>query len=551
MNMEFQQNESRLLLLTRQSLILDVGQKGKMMKRSTTACLFALFGVAIAAAAFAAESSVPERLAAHYYAKLRDGDMATVARCIDPDDLALFKEKLIPVFDAGFFASLPPEALQVLTRGDRLTVVKNYPPDKLFERFMELIGLLQPQFKEVLAQSEIEIIGSIPERANGKQTVHVLARITPRTGADARVPVVVLTARLHDRTWRLLVPQDINQVVEMLHAQAMAQGSVEESGQRLIDAGPDTAHSEIMNMLSAGKQADAEEMLAVLVGAFPEDQPLAFAQAVCSRSRWAKSRAAWQFRRVMELAPSTVEGKAARYMLDLDARKMVADNMNGLRILIQQNPKHPLLLWLMGMACQDNFKHTGETTYAKEGERSYRALLNIWNVGPVLLHQTFANILSEQLSLMEEALKHRQVAAELEPAGWTYQGLANTLTMMERYDEADRAFAKLMELAPDDAEYWWNWALMLSKAGRYEDCIEKCRKSTELDPTYVKAYRTWAWALDQLGKNEEALAMYMKVITITPNDFIMYNNAAAILRRLGRNEEAAALLEERNKLPGW
>jgi len=429
--------------------------------------------------------------------------------------------------------------------------VKDYPSEKLFERFMDLIGLLQPQIKELLAQSKTEIIGSVPESTNGGQTVHVLARTTPQTGGDARVPVVVLTARLHDRKWRLLVPQDISQVVEMLHAQALAQGAGGGSGQSLIDAGPNRAHAEIMNMLSTGRQADAEEMLAVLVGAFPEDQPLAFAQAVCSRSRWAKSRAAWQFRRVMELDPSTVEGKAARYMLDLDARKLVEDNMNGLRILIQQNPKNPLLLWLMGMACQDNYKHTDKTTYAKEGAQSYRDLLNLWDVGPVLLHQTFANILSEQLELMEEALKHRQLAAELEPAGWTYQGLANTLTRMKRYDEADLAFAKLMELDPDDAQYWWNWALMLNQAGRNEDCIEKCRKSAELDPTYYKAYKTWAYALHSLHRLDEALTMCKKVISMNPREFDMYKKAAAILKELGRDDEAAELLEQRNKLPGW
>jgi len=522
-----------------------------MMKLSTTVCLLTSWLFAIATSAFAAESNVPERLAAHYYAKLREGDMASVARCMDADDLALFKERLTPVFDAGFFAGLPPEALQALTRGDRLTAVKDYPPEKLFERFVELIGLLQPQLKELLAQSTTEIIGSVPESTSQGQTVHVLARAVPQTGSDARVPVVVLTARLRDRKWRLLVPQDIGQVVEMLHAQAMAQGSGGTSVQGLVDAGPAKALSEIMNMLSAGKQADAEEMLSVLVGAFPEDQPLAFAQAVCSRSRWAKSRAARQFQRVVRLAPSTVEGKCARYMLELDGRKMVEDNMNGLRILIQQNPKNPLLLWLMGMACQDDYKHTDKTTYAREGERSYRALLKLWDVGPVLLHQTFANILTEQLDQKEEALKHRRIAVGLEPAGWTYQGLANTLGAMRRYDEADEAFQKLVEFEPSSARYWRDWALMLNHAGRNEDCIEKCRKSAELDPTYFKAYRTWAYALHSQGKLNDALDMCRKVISMNPNEFDMYEKAAAILGELGREDEAAKLLEQRNNLPGW
>jgi len=69
----------------------------------------------------------------------------------------------------------------------------------------------------------------------------------------------------------------------------------------------------------------------------------------------------------------------------------------GLRTLIQQNPNIPLLLWLMGIECQDNFKLTGKKIYAREGEKSYQTLLKQWDVGPVLLHQTYANILAEQL----------------------------------------------------------------------------------------------------------------------------------------------------------
>ncbi len=57
---------------------------------------------------------------------------------------------------------------------------------------------------------------------------------------------------------------------------------------------------------------DAEEMLTVLGGAFPADQPLAFAQAVCSRSRWAKSRAARQFRHVLELNAAAVLRKLGK-----------------------------------------------------------------------------------------------------------------------------------------------------------------------------------------------------------------------------------------------
>lgn len=497
----------------------------------------------------AAEKSVPERLAAHYYAKLREGDTAAVAKYIDVEELVDFKQKLIPILDAGFLADLSPEVLQVFAKGDDLAPVKEYSPEKLFSRFLDIV-CLQPYIQNFLGQSTTRIIGSVGENTDKGKTVHVLVRNVPDGENGTEAPLTVLSARLLDGKWRLLIPQDIAQAVEMLHAQVMAQSGPAGGSQALVGGGPKGAYKKVIGMLSTGKQREAEGALEMLVGAFPNDQPLAFAQAVCSRSRWAKGRAAWQFSRVSEMDPSSVEGKCSRYMLKLDARKMVEDNMNGLRLLIQQNPDDPLLLWLMGMVCQDNYKHTHKKTFAKEGERSYRALLELFDVGPVLLHQTFANILAEQLDLDDEALKHRKIAVELEPASWTYQGLANTLSAMKRYDEANVAYEKLMEFDANSARYWQNWANSLSYEGNLVECIEKCRKAIGVDDGYYKAYNTWGYALERQGKADEAVAVFKKAIAVNPAHPYAYGAIARILKKKGDTAGAEEYLKRRKELPG-
>ncbi len=92
------------------------------------------------------------------------------------------------------------------------------------------------------------------------------------------------------------------------------------------------------------------------------------------------------------------------------------------------------------------------------------------------MHQTYANILTEELNCNEKALKHRKIAVKLEPKAWTYQGLANTLRDMKRFDEADKAYAKMIEYDPDDAKYWYQWTCNLEEQHKWDEVIEKRKK---------------------------------------------------------------------------
>ena len=290
--------------------------------------------------------------------------------------------------------------------------------------------------------------------------------------------------------------------------------------------------------LSKGNQKNAEALLAVFVGVHTNDQRLAFFQAVCSRSRWSKQEAEMQFRHVLEMNPATPEANVSRYVLDLDERRNVEKNMDALRFMTTKQPANPLFLWLMAIECREHYKLTGETTYSVEATQCYRTLLRIWETGPVLLHQTFANILGEETKEYEEALVHRRIAVKLEPAAWNYQGLANTLSSMKRYDEANEAYATLVELDPNDAMYWDSWANSLQYQDRHEECIEKCKKALAVDPGYFESYNKWGYALEQLGRYDEAMEVFDKAIKLNPTHEYAYTAQYRILKRLGKTNEA-------------
>jgi tetratricopeptide (TPR) repeat protein len=94
---------------------------------------------------------------------------------------------------------------------------------------------------------------------------------------------------------------------------------------------------------------------------------------------------------------------------------------------------------------------------------------------------------------------------QMEPAGWSYDGLANTLHGLERYDEACAAHAIATRINPRSSLYWSNWAVALNGQQKFDDAIAKCERALQLQPTNGRAYWQWGVALDGQGKTREAL----------------------------------------------
>ena len=196
----------------------------------------------------------------------------------------------------------------------------------------------------------------------------------------------------------------------------------------------------ILKTWSGGDQRQAEARLDRAVAQFPSDQRLALFQAACARSRFEVKRAYPMFLHVVEMNPASVQGECAGQIAALDAGQNVNTHFVALRTLVQENPNDPIPLWLLAVQCRAHDK-------SGEGVRHYRTLLNMVDPGPVLIHQTYANLLDE-LGQHKEALAHREIAVKLEPASWSFGGLAITLDALGRHDDAERVRRKSAGLFP-------------------------------------------------------------------------------------------------------
>ncbi|MGA2027936.1 MAG: tetratricopeptide repeat protein, partial [Syntrophobacteraceae bacterium] len=89
---------------------------------------------------------------------------------------------------------------------------------------------------------------------------------------------------------------------------------------------------------------------------------------------------------------------------------------------------------------------------------------------------------------------------------------------LERFEEAEAAYRKTIELEPN---YTWAWVqlgqLLHDKLARFEEAEAAYRKAIELGPSY-----NWAWSNlgrllhQKLGRYEEAEAAYRKAIELEP-----------------------------------
>lgn len=247
---------------------------------------------------------------------------------------------------------------------------------------------------------------------------------------------------------------------------------------------PDESYRAAFDLLSKGKQSDAEALLEVAVRRHPENQDLVFFMAVLSRSRWAKGRADGQFGYASGLNKETTKGKAGYRMMLIDLGKNVDKHCQALAEIADQNPEDAILQWLTAIALRQLAKDNGpnEKEWAEKSAVYYERFGKMVEVGPSLFHQSYANVLSEELGRHEDALPHRLKTVELEPKGWSYQGLGNTYRLLKRHEEAENAFAKCVEMDPYDALYWYCRAINLHAWGKYPEALRAYARSSEIDP---------------------------------------------------------------------
>ena len=99
-----------------------------------------------------------------------------------------------------------------------------------------------------------------------------------------------------------------------------------------------------------------------------------------------------------------------------------------------------------------------------------------------------------------------------------YNQLGYANRFLEKYDDAELAFKKYIELIPDDPNPYDSYAELLMKIGRFEESIEQYKAALEINPNFVASHIGIATNLNYLDKHAEAREQCQKLYDIARDD---------------------------------
>jgi protein O-GlcNAc transferase len=100
-------------------------------------------------------------------------------------------------------------------------------------------------------------------------------------------------------------------------------------------------------------------------------------------------------------------------------------------------------------------------------------------------------------------------------AAWTLLGQA--VSGLSRGDEAVQAFARAVQLNPNDANAQSNLSIALMRAGNPWGAIEAANRAIALNPVLPEAFASLGHAYNVLEKSEEAISAFKTALRLRPN----------------------------------
>ena len=144
----------------------------------------------------------------------------------------------------------------------------------------------------------------------------------------------------------------------------------------------------------------------------------------------------------------------------------------------------------------------------------------------------------EELHRYEDAEKAYLKAIELRPQYWASQSwIAVFYNRDHKYSKAIEHFYKALALSPDNAQVYYSLALALLNDGQYDNAIRSIQKSIELRPYVAEPYNNLGLTYLRTRRYNDAIAPLEKAASIG-NNYGMRGNLARIYWLTGQKEKA-------------
>lgn len=144
------------------------------------------------------------------------------------------------------------------------------------------------------------------------------------------------------------------------------------------------------------------------------------------------------------------------------------------------------------------------------------------------------------------ALHQYQSLTSAQPDNFEYKlGLANSLALTTRPNEAMILYEELQRLRPADTRVWTQYAALASQAGRPADAVRAYRSAVSRDDTNPLVLNNLAWILVKTGQDlPEALALAQRAQKLMPNNSDIDDTLATVYRKMGLDRNALSVYQQ-------
>jgi tetratricopeptide (TPR) repeat protein/predicted Ser/Thr protein kinase len=209
---------------------------------------------------------------------------------------------------------------------------------------------------------------------------------------------------------------------------------------------------------------------------------------------------------------------------------------------LAEDPRYALAHAGLGEAYYWKFKGSHDREWARLALASCEAAGALDDrLAPVYITRS---MLHTELEMPEQAVGELSAAIAIEPANAdVYRELGRAYESLKEGGEAERAFRKAIELAPDSWSCHWELAVHLYRHSRYEDSAGEFLEVIRLFPNHFRAYSSLGGIRIHQGRFGEAEILLRKSLEIRSTMQAGVNLAAAYILQ-GRAAEAVPVLEQ-------
>ena len=145
---------------------------------------------------------------------------------------------------------------------------------------------------------------------------------------------------------------------------------------------------------------------------------------------------------------------------------------------------------------------------------------------------------------IDDALTHLQAAFKIYPDDLaTGMAVAQILQNLQRWPEAEKTLATLLERAPDQRAINYMYAMVLTKLGRGNESKQYLERAIEVDPTFVGAALQLADIYEAENDFAKAAQVLQPIIADDPTNIEFQRRQAYLYLRAGEAEKARASLK--------